>query len=257
MNRLLHKTALITGASRGIGRACAQLFSKEGASVILTDIRQDEGEQLARELGGVFYPQDVSSETDWQRVMRDIAHLDILINNAGITGLNEHLGPQDPEHLSLSDWQYVHRINLDSIFLGCKYAISKMKAHGGSIVNLSSRSGMVGVPRAAAYASSKAAIRNHTKSVALYCAQQGYHIRCNSVHPGAVLTPIWDSALGEDARENRIAQMAAHIPLGTMGEPMDVAHALVFLASDESKYITGAELVIDGGILAGSSAEVK
>ena len=131
-----------------------------------------------------------------------------------------------------------------------------MKAsQAASIINISSRSGLVGIPAAAAYAASKAAVRNHSKTVALYCAEQGYAIRCNSVHPGAILTPLWDAMLGEgEHREEAIKAVASDVPLGTMGEPDDVAHAVVYLASDESKYVTGIELVIDGGILAGSSA---
>ena len=134
-----------------------------------------------------------------------------------------------------------------------------MKKTGGSIINMSSRSGMVGVPSASAYASAKAAIRNHTKSVALYCAEKKYNIRCNSLHPGAILTRIWDPMLGSDekSRQDMIEHIAAGIPLGHMGEPIDVANAVLFLASDESKYMTGSELTLDGGILAGSSASLK
>lgn len=142
--------------------------------------------------------------------------------------------------------------------LGCKYAISLMKKNGGSIVNISFRSGIVGIPAAVAYASSKASVRNHTKSVALYCAEKGYKIRCNSVHPAAIMTPMWDAMLGEGIeRDKVIKQVESGIPLGKFGEAIDVAYGVLYLASEESKYVTGIELTIDGGILAGSEAKPK
>ena len=260
MARINNKTALITGGSQGIGAATAKLFAQEGATVLIADILATEGEAIANDIGGKFYHLDVSSEAEWQQVSESIkaefGRLDILFNNAGITGLNENLGPQDPENTHLTAWQRIHHINLDGVFLGCKYGIGLMKAHGGSIINMSSRSGIVGIPGASAYASSKAAVRNHTKTVALYCAKQGYKIRCNSLHPGAVLTSIWDPMLGTEkaTREKMIADIAAGIPLGVMGDADDVAYAALYLGSDESKYITGIELVIDGGILAGSQS---
>jgi 3(or 17)beta-hydroxysteroid dehydrogenase len=263
MDRVKGKIALVTGAARGIGACTAQLLADEGAFVILADILDEEGEQLAKTIGlqrAVYYHLDVSLEADWidlaEKLRSQYQRLDILFNNAGVIGLGPQWGVQDPEYMSLNDWHRIHAINLDSVFLGCKYAIGLMKDKGGAIVNMSSRSGIVGVPGTCAYAASKAAIRNHTKSVALYCAQQGYSIRCNSVHPGAILTSLWDPMLGEDqaTRQQSLAKMAAGIPIGHMGEPIDVAYAVLYLASDEAKYTTGAELVIDGGILSGSSA---
>ena len=262
MNRVDNKVALITGAARGIGASTARLLAQEGAKVIVTDILDQEGEALAASIGAsaAYYPLDASSEKEWgslaEMIGRKYGHLDILFNNAGIIGFSEKLGSQDPEHATLESWHHIHHVNLDSVFLGCKYAIGLMKERGGSIINMSSRSGLVGLPTAAAYASSKAAIRNHTKSVALYCAEKKYNIRCNSLHPGAVLTPIWDPMLGEDAhtRQEAMERIEAGIPLGHMGEPKDVAYAVLYLASDESKYITGIELTLDGGILAGSSS---
>jgi 3(or 17)beta-hydroxysteroid dehydrogenase len=194
-----------------------------------------------------------------QVILNRFMKLDILVNNAGVTGFQEGFGPQDPENASLTSWQKVHAVNTDGVFLGCKYGIQMMKqGDGGAIVNISSRSGLVGIPGAAAYASSKAAVRNHTKTVALYCCEQGYKIRCNSVHPAAILTPMWEPMLGNGSeREERIAVISKDIPMKKMGSAEDVAHAILFLASDESKYITGIELTVDGGILAGASATPK
>ncbi|MDG1436362.1 MAG: SDR family oxidoreductase [Rickettsiaceae bacterium] len=265
MARVKNKIALITGGSRGIGAETAKLLAKEGAQVIIADILIEEGEDLASSIGGKFYALDVSDEKSWQKIAvaikRDFGRIDILFNNAGITGLNEieSLGSQNPENISLEAWHHVHKVNLDGVFLGCKFGISLMKQHGGSIINMSSRSGIVGIPGASAYASSKAAVRNHTKTVALYCAEQNYNIRCNSLHPGAVLTPMWDPMLGKDkeSRAKIIESISSGIPLGAMGQPLDVAYAVLYLGSDESKYITGIELTIDGGILAGSQAAPK
>ena len=262
MLRLAEKNVLITGAAQGIGRAIAELYISEGANVILSDINDDAGKSLANSLGenALYIHLDVAVESDWKNaaefVQKQYGHLDILVNNAGITGFLETTGPHNPENLDLASWHKVHNINLDGVALGCKYAIMLMKASkSASIVNISSRSGIVGIPAAAAYASSKAAVRNHTKSGALYCAEQKYPIRCNSIHPGAILTPMWDMMLGEgEQRENGIKAIAADVPLGTMGEPLDVAYAALYLASNESKYVTGIELNIDGGILAGSAA---
>ncbi len=156
----------------------------------------------------------------------------------------------------MDSWQKVHSINSNGVALGCKYAIKLMKENGGSIVNISSRSGLVGIPQAVAYASSKASVRNHTKSVALYCADMNYGIRCNSIHPGAILTPMWDEMLPKDENQKQAAikTITQDIPLKRMGNAKDVAYTALYLASDESKYVTGIELNVDGGILAGSSA---
>jgi len=262
MSRLNGKVALITGAARGIGQAVAELFVAQGAKVILTDINDELGKEVALSIGeqAEYFHLDVSVEAQWKELSEILANkygkIDILVNNAGITGFFEAAGPHDPENLDLDSWHTVHKTNLDGVALGCKYAIKLMKTSAAaSIVNISSRSGIVGIPGAAAYASSKAAVRNHTKSVALYCAEKRYPIRCNSIHPGAILTPMWDAMLGEgEQREAAIKNVAVDVPLGNMGTALDVAYAVVYLASDESKYVTGIELNIDGGILAGSSA---
>jgi NAD(P)-dependent dehydrogenase (short-subunit alcohol dehydrogenase family) len=262
MARMAGKICLVSGAARGIGEAIARAFLAEGAIVYLTDIDAQRGEALARELGSpaVFRRLDVREESDWERVSAEmlVAHrrLDVLVNNAGITGFESGLVAHDPEHASLEDWRAVHRTNLDGVFLGCKHGIRAMRAAGaGSIINISSRSGLVGMPGAAAYASSKSAIRNHTKSVALWCAQQGLKIRCNSIHPAAILTPMWEPMLGSGAdREARMAELVRDTPLRRFGAPEEVAAIAVLLASDEAPYVTGSELNIDGGLLAGSAA---
>lgn len=262
--RLENKIALITGSARGIGQATAELFHKEGATVIITDIRDNEGNLLAQKLEEKveYIHLDVGDENNWLTVTDHITkrygRLDILVNNAGITGFLESTGPWDTENCDLKSWEEVHRVNATGVMLGCKYAIRLMKEKGGSIVNISSRSGVVGIPGAAAYASSKASVRNHTKSVALYCAENGYKIRCNSVHPAAIMTPMWDAMLGEgEQRQKIIEEIEFGIPMGHFGEPMDVAYGILYLASEESKYVTGIELTIDGGILAGSEAKPR
>lgn len=262
MTRLQNKVALITGAARGIGAQTAELFVREGARVILTDILDDEGQALAQSLGSAasYYHLDVAREDEWKTLTENIIQqhgkIDVLFNNAGVIGIGDGFSAQDPEHTTLELWHHIHQVNLDGVFLGCKYGIGLMKKDGGSIINMSSRSGMVGIPAAVGYASSKAAVRNHTKSVALYCAGKGYKIRCNSIHPGAILTPLWEPMFGQD-RDATIQAIEAGIPLGHMGEAIDVAYAVLYLGSDESKYMTGSELTLDGGILAGSAAAPK
>ena len=267
MTRLNNKIALVTGASKGIGEAIARMFAKEGATVIVSDIDDKAGEAVCDDINqsngmgsATYLSLDVANEGDWDNAEQSIRDrygcLDILVNNAGITGFMEAQGPFDPEHFDTASWHTVHHVNLDGVAFGCRMAIKLMKSSSSaSIVNMSSRSGLVGIPGAAAYASSKAAVRNHTKSVALHCAQQGYPIRCNSLHPGAIMTPIWDAMLGEgETRASALKEVENGIPIGHMGEPDDVAYAAVYLASDEAKYVTGVELNIDGGILAGSAA---
>jgi 3(or 17)beta-hydroxysteroid dehydrogenase len=256
MNRLAHKTCLITGSARGIGEAIARAFAGEGATVVVTDINVELGRRTAAEIGAAFHKLDVAREGDWQTVMDAVGAIDVLVNNAGITGLESGPRPHDPEHASLEDWHAVHAVNLDGVFLGCKYAIRAMRAKGaGSIINISSRSGMVGIPGAAAYASSKAAIRNHSKTVAIYCAEQGLSIRCNSIHPGAILTPMWEPMLGTGAaRDEALKAFSKDTPLKRFGMPEEVAALAVLMASDEAAYMTGAEVSIDGGLMAGTMA---
>ena len=167
--------------------------------MILTDSDAAEGEAAARAIGCTFFALDVRHEAGWTALAERVPRADVVVNNAGITGLEDGAGGHDPEHATLESWRAVHAVNLDGTFLGCRYAIGAMKQAGtGAIINMSSRSGLVGIPGAAAYASSKAAIRNHSKTVALYCAQQGWQIRCNSIHPAAILTDIWDGTAPMD-----------------------------------------------------------
>jgi NAD(P)-dependent dehydrogenase (short-subunit alcohol dehydrogenase family) len=255
------RVALVTGAARGIGAAAARALAAEGARVLVTDVRDAEGAAVADAIEGAAYRRlDVREEADWAAAMEDVlarwGRLDVLVNNAGVTGFEDGPAPHDPEHASLADWRAVHRTNTDGVFLGCKHGIRAMRpAARGSIINVSSRSGIVGIPAAAAYAASKAAVRNHTKTVALYCAQQGLAIRCNSIHPAAILTPMWEPMLGDGPdREARMAALVRDTPLRRFGTVEEVAAAVVYLASDDSGYMTGSELHLDGGILAGAVA---
>jgi NAD(P)-dependent dehydrogenase (short-subunit alcohol dehydrogenase family) len=266
--RLEGKTVLVTGAARGIGAAIASACLREGAIVWSTDLWSLPAGELLPDPpadGPPLYRRrlDVRLEAQWEAVIGEVlsvcGRLDVVVNNAGITGFEAGLVPHDPENASLADWRAVHETNLDGVFLGCKHAIRAMRPNrAGSIINISSRSGQVGIPGAAAYASSKAAIRNHTRTVALYCAEQGLDIRCNSIHPAAILTPMWEPMLGNGAdRVKTMQAIVADTPMRRFGEPDEVAAIAVLLASDEARYMTGAELTIDGGLLAGSAAAPK
>ncbi|MFI4882117.1 MAG: SDR family NAD(P)-dependent oxidoreductase [Phycisphaerales bacterium JB064] len=257
--QLQGKRILVTGAARGIGLAIAKAAVDQGAAVVLSDIRDDEGAIAAAEFGATYVHLDVRSEADWTAAIESIGELDGLVNNAGITGFGDsQLGPQDAENCSLADWRAVHATNLDGVFLGCKHAIAAMKHQGGSIVNIASRSGKVGVGGAAAYASSKAAVINHTRSVALYCAERSIPIRCNAISPGAILSPMWETLLEHAPdREAAIAEFASEVPLRRMGAPEDVASLAVYLLGEGSAYVTGSEFAIDGGLTAGTAAQPK
>lgn len=265
------KVALVTGAGRGIGLATARAMHAQGATVFLSDLSTEAVGRAARTLGDRAFALtlDVRDEVAWSRacdaVIAQAGRLDVLVNNAGITGFDAPDGTSpatppaahDPEHASLADWHAVLATNLDGVFLGCRAALSTMRAYpprGGSIINISSRSGLVGIPRAAAYAASKAAVRNHTKTVALYAAEEALDIRCNSVHPAAVLTEMWEPMLGTGPdRAARMAAFTRDTPRGRFGTPEEVAAMVVFLASDAAGYVTGSEFNIDGGLLAGTA----
>ncbi|HEY4919235.1 MAG TPA: glucose 1-dehydrogenase [Xanthobacteraceae bacterium] len=249
LGRVQDKVALITGGASGIGFATADLFAREGAKVVIGDIDRIAAERAVVTLGASFLALDVTREDDWiavtDAVVREHGRLDILVNNAGIAL------SQDFETTTLDDWRRVMAVNLDGVFLGCKHAVRVMKAGGGAIVNLSSVAGLIGDPRLAAYCASKGGVRLLTKSVALHCARRGYGIRCNSVHPSFVETPMLDAMLAR-ARdpEKARAGYAAAAPLGRIAQPNDVAQMILFLASDESAFTTGAEFVVDGGLTA-------
>lgn len=258
--RLKDKVCLITGAGRGIGAAIARAFASEGAQVIVTDIDGPAVAALAGVIDATPLRLDVRAEADWDEAVAQtlarFGRLDVLVNNAGITGFEAGAVAHDPEHADLADWRAVHETNLDGVFLGCRAAIRAMRPAGtGAIINIASRSGVVGIPAAAAYASSKAAIRNHTRTVALYCAEQGLAIRCNAICPAAILTPMWEPMLGDGPdREANMAACVSDTPLRRFGRPDEVAAIAVMLASDECPYLTGTDIHVDGGILAGSAA---
>ncbi|MCP3135937.1 glucose 1-dehydrogenase [Pyxidicoccus xibeiensis] len=256
MKRVEGKVALVTGGVGGLGSAAAKLLAREGAKVVVTDRkeREAEGLALAASLGegaGLFLPLDVTREADWASAMeRTLAHfgrLDVLVNNAGM-GI-----PKDIESISLQEWRLVHAVNLDGVFLGCQYGIKAMRQCGakGSIINVSSVAGLQGVPTIVAYGSAKGAVRLLSKSVALHCAHKGYGIRCNSIHPTFIETNmVAELANSSGNPEKARAHMARTIPLGHLGEPDDFAYAVLYLASDESKLMTGSEFVLDGGATA-------
>ena len=250
-NRLAGKIALVTGAGSGLGEATAKRFAAEGAHVYVTDLDNAAAQRVAGEIGesATCRAQDVTDEADWDVLMEEIrsAHgsLDVIVNNAGIaiTG--------SVEDTSLEDWRQTQAVNLDAVFMGTRAAIKCMKeTGGGSIINISSIEGIVGEPMAAAYNASKGGVRIFTKSAALHCAAQGYNIRVNSVHPGFIMTPMLEKGIGalpEDEAAAMLERVTREIPLGAMGEPEDIANGCLFLASEESRYMTGSELVIDGG----------
>lgn len=257
MERVKDKVCMVTGAALGLGKASAVMLAREGARVVLTDIKDPEGEAAAKsiqESGGqaAYLHHDVGEEAQWQQAIRSVldrfGRLDVLVNNAGV--VESH----PPEEETLERWRWLMRINLEGVFLGTKHAIEAMKKNtpmGGAIINLSSIAGMVGIPDLGAYSASKGAIRAYTKSVALSCAKGGMNIRVNSIHPGYIWTPMVENYLAGkgDVEEGRRAAGALH-PLGHIGEPDDIAYGVVYLASDESRFVTGAELVIDGGYTA-------
>ncbi|MBY8825225.1 glucose 1-dehydrogenase [Sphingomonas colocasiae] len=255
-DRVKGKVALVTGAGSGMGAASATLLAREGAAVVVTDIRADSGEQVAadiRRAGGsaIFANHDVADEESWISAL-DQAHaafggLDIVVNNAGI---GDPLGTV--EALNLDEWRAMMRVNLDGVFLGVKHGIGAIRrtGRGGSIVNFSSILGMVGSPNTAAYVASKGGVRLLTKSAALHCAAQRNGIRVNAILPGWIRTPMSQGALENRGVAAGPSRAIEATPLGRLGEPEEVAYGVLFLASDEASFVTGTELAIDGGYLA-------
>ena len=255
------QVAIVTGGASGIGAASAALLAGQGARVVVADLQdlrgQDSRAQDARDGTGRFVRHDVTSEESWQSLLADVlgkeGRLDIMVNNAGISG-----GPGTVESTDVASWQQVQAINSEGVFLGCKYAIRGMKQTGadkpapkGSIVNISSVAGLISGAGPIAYTASKGAVRLLSKSVALYCAEQKYDIRCNSVHPGGVDTPIFNPLWQMVGHERGKAFLGARHPIGRMAEPGEIGEVVLWLASDRSSFVTGAEIVADGAMTAG------
>lgn len=248
------QVAIVTGGASGIGAAACVLLQEAGATVIAADIQQP-----AKDGAGRFVQHDVTSEDAWKALLADVlareGRLDIVINNAGVGG-----GWGTIENTTVEQWRKVETINSEGVFLGCKYAIHGMKHTGpdkpapkGSIVNVSSIAGLIGSAGPTAYTASKGAVRLLSKSVAMHCAEKKYAIRCNSVHPGGVDTPIFNPLWQAMGHEPGKAFIGAAHPIGRMAEPEDLGNVLLWLASDRSAFVTGAEIVADGGITMGLS----
>ena len=254
MGRVQDKVAIITGGASGIGEGTVRLMAQEGAKVVIADVQADLGQALAEELNGtgaqvLFVALDVADEDAWmtamETVQRHFGTPSILFNNAGI--LPPHMGL---ENLALADWRRVMSVNIDGVFLGIKHGIRAMKREGGSIINTSSIYGIVSAPYTGPYTAAKGAVRTLSKSAALECAMLGYPIRVNSVHPGFIETAMSLRVAESIDKEKRDRRMRRITPLKHRGEPADIAYGVLYLASDEAKYVTGTELVIDGGMTA-------
>lgn len=246
-----NKVVLITGGASGIGKECARQFLAQGARVAIADIDARQGRIVADELGpdAEFWALDVTSESAWGEVTSAICarwgRLDVLVNGAGIA-IHRNI-----EDTTLEEFRRVHSVNVEGVFLGCKAAIPLLRKNGGAIVNLSSIAGLRGVAKLAAYNSAKGAVRLLTKSVALHCAESGYDIRCNSLHPSYIDTPMVQKMVAESESPERMLSILRRVsPMNRMGSAQEVAGVVVFLASDAASFINGAEIPIDGGATA-------
>ena len=255
MGRVAGKVALVTGAGLGLGRASSLLLASEGARLVVSDIDESLAGNTAAEIveaGGeaLALRHDVSKSDDWSAVIAVVeqrfGRLDVLVNNAGIAIA------KNIEDTSLEEWRRTMAVNLDGVFLGCQEGVKLMKrSGGGSIINLSSIDGIIGEADLAAYCASKGGVRTLTKAVAVHCAEQRYGIRCNSIHPGYIWTPQTENYLRDlGTLEQEKAKALSRHPIGFLGEPNDIAYMVLYLASDESKFVTGSEMVVDGGYLA-------
>lgn len=252
MGRVEGKVCIVTGAASGMGRADAIRLASEGAKVVITDLNERDGQAVAAEIGdsAIFVKHDVSNEADWQRVVSTavdtFGRLDVLVNNAGMMVMGSVVD------CSLEDYQKVMRVNSDGVFLGCKYALPAMEAcgNGGSIINMSSVAALHGMSFVAAYSASKGAVASLTKSVALYCRERRNGIRCNSIHPDGVKTPmVYKVATGQDtATREEIESLSTEA--NPMCEPEDIAALVLYLASDESSFVNAAEMLIDNAATA-------
>lgn len=243
------RIALVTGAASGLGEAIARRLASDGTTVVVADIDEAGADRAAGDIGrGAMAARlDVRSEQNWcdvlDRVRQRFGALHVLVNNAGITTMGSI------EALSFEAFRHEFEVDVYSVFLGCKHGIALMKETGGSIINISSAAGLKANADLAAYNAAKAAVTMLTKSVALHCARERYGIRCNSVHPGAIHTPILDKVLEQvEDREAVLASFIAGHPIGHLGQPSDIAAIVAYLAGDESRFATGAEFVVDGGM---------
>jgi 3(or 17)beta-hydroxysteroid dehydrogenase len=250
--RLQGKVAFITGGASGLGRAMALAFAAEGARIAIADIDEARGQEVAAIIGkeAIFLAHDVTSEDQWianlSEAARRLGHLDTVVNNAGV-GTRGNV-----EQTTLEEWRRIHAVNLEGPFLGCKHGIPLIaKAGGGAIINISSVAGLIGTRDSAAYCASKGGVRLLTKSVAMHCAHRKNGVRCNSIHPVYTDTPMVGQMLAEARQpEKMLDAIKAMVPLGRLGTPEELAAMAVYLASDESRFVTGAEFVFDGGYTA-------
>lgn len=242
MGVLEGKVAFVTGGASGLGEAIARAYVAEGASVVIADIDATGGEALAAELGARFVALDVTQEASWAAAIGTCDRIDVLVNNAGITTLGSI------EDVTLDQFRHELDIDVLGVFMGTQAALPKMKPHGGSIINMSSLSGVRAAANLVAYNAAKAAVTLMTKSCALHFAQKGYGIRCNSIHPGAIHTPIIDKVLAQSDNPEALYQSFVDVhPVKRLGRPEEIAAMAVFLASDASAFATGAEFRVDGG----------